>query len=72
MLRSQPALGRVEIGQIAGADVHSADADAHLAGIQPIEVDEPLQRLMQRGRIVEAGRGIARERRPERRAESVA
>ena len=41
-------------------------ADANLAGVQPIEVDEPFQGLLQWRGIVEAGRGIARERRPER------
>ena len=70
MLRSQPAFGGVEIGQVAGADVDRADANAHFARVQPVEVDESLQRLLQRCRVVEACRGVAREGRPERRREA--
>ena len=70
VLRSQPAVGGIEIGQIAGADIDRADADAHFARVQPVEVNKPLQRLMQWCRVVEAGCGIARERRPQRRGEA--
>src|SRR4051794_32859817 len=70
MLRSQRVIGRVEIGKVAGADVDRADAGAYFARVQQVEVDEPLQRLMQRSGIVEARRGVARERRPERRRKS--
>jgi hypothetical protein len=43
MLRSQPAFVRIKIGEVAGADVDRADADAHFARVQPIEIDKPLQ-----------------------------
>jgi hypothetical protein len=39
---------RVEIDEVAAADIDRADAEAHLAGIDPVEIDQPLQRVLQR------------------------
>ena len=47
----------VEVDEIAGAHVHRADAEAHLAGIDPVEVDKPLERALQELGFVEA-RGL--------------
>ena len=33
----------VEIGEVAAADIDCADAEAHLAGIDAIEIDQPLE-----------------------------
>jgi F420-0:gamma-glutamyl ligase len=52
--------------QIAGADIDRANADTHFARVQPVEVDESFQRLLQWCCVVEACCGISRERRPER------
>jgi hypothetical protein len=46
----------LKIDEIAGADVDGADAEAHRAGIDAIEVNEPLERAAQRGRVIPAGR----------------
>ena len=47
----------VEVDEIAGAHVHRADAEAHLAGIDPVEVDKPLERALQELGLVKA-RGL--------------
>ncbi len=47
----------VEVDEIAGAHVHGADTEAHLAGIDPVEVDKPLERALQQLGFVEA-RGL--------------
>ena len=47
----------VEVDEIAGAHVHRADAEAHLAGIDPVEVDKPLERALQELGFVKA-RGL--------------
>ena len=44
----------VEVDEIAGAHVHRACAEAHLAGIDPAEVDKPLKRALQEGGFVKA------------------
>ena len=56
----------VEIGEIAGADVHRADAEAGLAGVDAIEIDQPLERRLERRGVVEAER-LGRARRIEQR-----
>src|SRR5262249_4199491 len=55
---------RIEIDEVAAANVDGADAEAHLAEIDAIEVDEPLQRAPQRRRVVPTG-GLDRTRRRE-------
>jgi hypothetical protein len=40
MLRPDGDLGVVETGEIAGADVHRADAQADLAGVDAVEIDQ--------------------------------
>ena len=47
----------VEVDEIAGAHVHRACAEAHLAGIDPVEVDKPLKRALQERGFVKA-RGL--------------
>src|SRR5262245_35004324 len=47
--------GRVEIHEVAAADIDGADTEPHLAGIDAIEVDESFQRAAQRGGVVPAG-----------------
>ena len=49
----------VEVDEIAGAHVDGADAEAHLAGIDPVEVDKPLERALQQLGFVEAGSASA-------------
>ena len=46
--------GGVEIGEIAVADIDRADAQARFAGIEPVEIDQPLQRLLERRDVVMA------------------
>src|SRR3546814_8149340 len=38
VFRSQPALGGVEVDEVAAAHVHCADADPHIAGVEAVEV----------------------------------
>ncbi len=45
----------VEAGEIAGAHVDRTDREAHLARVDSIEVDQPLERGLERGGIVPAG-----------------
>jgi hypothetical protein len=47
----------VEVDEIAGADIHRAHAEAHLASIDPVEVDQPLERALEVLGFVEA-RGL--------------
>jgi hypothetical protein len=47
----------VEVHEIAGAHIHRADTEAHLAGIDPVEVDKPLERALQEPGFVKA-RGL--------------
>ena len=56
--------GRIEIDEVAAADVDGADGKAHLAGVDAVEVDEPLERAAQRRGVVPAG-GLDRARRRE-------
>ena len=46
----------IEIAEISGADIDRADAEAHFAGIDAVEIDEPLQRRLERRRVVMARR----------------
>ena len=46
----------VEIDEVAGANVDRADAEAHFAGIDPVEVDEPFERRLEELGLVEARR----------------
>ena len=48
--------GVVEIDEVAGADVDGADAEAHLAGVDAVEIDQALQRRLERRGVVEARR----------------
>src|SRR5262249_31094620 len=56
----------VEIGEVATADIDRADAEAHLAGIDAIEIDQPLEGRPQ-GRIVVIARLVGAGWRPDRR-----
>ena len=38
----------IEVGEIAGTDVHCADAEAHQARIDAVEIHQPLERFPQR------------------------
>jgi hypothetical protein len=44
----------VEIDEIASAHVHCADAQAHLARIDAVEIDQPLERALQEFGFVKA------------------
>ncbi len=46
----------VEVLHIPGADLHCTDAEADVARVQPVEVDELEQRLAQRARVIKADR----------------
>jgi len=54
----------IEVDEIAGAHVHRADAEAHVAGIDPVEVDKPLERALQELGFVKA-RGLKSAVRPQ-------
>jgi hypothetical protein len=62
MLGAQPALGAVEVDEIAGAHIDGGDAHPGFTGIQPIEIDQALQGRLERCRVIEAGGRIAGER----------
>jgi len=62
VLRHDRHRGIVEIGEVAGLDIDRADREPRLARIDAVEIDQPLQRLLERPRIVEAGCGGAAER----------
>jgi hypothetical protein len=47
VLGSDRMLLIIEVDEIAGAHVDRTDAEPHLAGIDPVEVDQPLQRAIQ-------------------------
>src|SRR5215468_10452024 len=55
--------GVVEIGEIAGAHFDRADAKAHLAGIDTVEIDQTLECRTQR-RVVVIARFVRTTRRP--------
>ena len=44
----------VEVDEIAGPHVDCANTEAHAAGIDPIEIDQTLQRLFQEFSFVKA------------------
>src|SRR6185295_17701139 len=54
VLRSDRMRSVVEVDEIAGANVHSADTEPHLTGVDPVEVDKPLERAFQQLGLVEA------------------
>jgi len=54
VLRTKPPLARVEVDRVALADVGRADAQARMAGVEEVEIDEPLERAPERSGIVEA------------------
>src|SRR5262245_15580353 len=54
--------GGVEIHEVAAANIDRAHAEPHLAGVEAIEIDQPLQRAAQRRGVVPAG-GLGRARR---------
>ena len=58
----------VEIGEVAGAHVHRADAEAHLARVDAVEIHQPLQRGAQGAGVVEAGGAAAGEEEGRRQA----
>ncbi len=37
----------IEVGEIAGADVHRADAEPHQARVDAVEIHQPFERLPQ-------------------------
>src|SRR5215470_14343851 len=45
---------RIEIDEIAAADVDGADAEPHLAGIDAVEIDEALECAAQRRGVIPA------------------
>ena len=47
---------RVEILQIAGQHLHGADAQAHVARVEQVEIDKLDQRLAKRGGVIDADR----------------
>src|SRR5262245_19053299 len=55
MLGADLVAGRIEIDEVAAADIDGADAEPHLAVIDAIKIDEPLERAAQRRRVVPAG-----------------
>ena len=44
VLRPDAALLAVEVDRVALADVGGADAEAHVLGVEQLEIDEPLER----------------------------
>ena len=56
VLRADLLFRVVEIGEVAGAHVHRADAEAHVLLVDEVEVDQPRQRLAQRRGVVVADR----------------
>ena len=65
-LAERPELDIVEIAEIARGDADRADAKAAFQLVDAIEIDQPLQRLLQRRRVVIAER-LRAARRPDRR-----
>src|SRR6516162_1262559 len=63
MFESDLVRGGVEIGEIAATHFDRADTKTHLAGIDAIEIDQPLQRRAQR-RVVVIARFVRTARRP--------
>src|SRR5215472_13668035 len=63
MFESNLVRGVVEIGEIAGAHFDRADAKAHLAGIDTVEIDQTLECRTQR-RVVVIARLVRTARRP--------
>ena len=54
-VRRADATGRiVEKSQISGLHIRCADAEAHGAGVDPVEIDKAFERGLQRGGIVKA------------------
>ena len=66
LLAELPEFEIVEIGEVAGGDADRADAKPRLAIIDAVEIDQPLERLLQRRGVVVALR-LRAARRPERR-----
>src|SRR5262245_50152015 len=60
----------VEISQITGSDIHGTDTEAREASINPFEVDQALDGILQRGDIVVAQRVDAEEWKQERRRQT--
>src|SRR5262249_8339830 len=63
MFESDLVRGCIEIGEIAAVHLDRADAKAHLAGIDAVEIDQTLQSRAQR-RVVVIARFIRTARRP--------
>jgi len=51
----------VEIGEISGHHIDRAKADADVAPVQQLEIDEGFQRIEQRSGIVETGETVGIE-----------
>jgi hypothetical protein len=63
-----PLVGRVEVGEIAGLDVDRPERQTGNAVVDAVEVDEALERVAQRGRVVIAECGLrSRQLQPRRR-----
>ena len=61
MLGPNGHLSVVEVREIAGAHIYGTDAKADFAGIDAVEIDQPFERILQRARIVIAGRRSAEQ-----------
>src|SRR6476660_8611225 len=57
----------VEISQIASPNIHGTDAETRVTGINPFEVDQPLDRVLERSNIVVAERFDAKKWKQKRR-----
>lgn len=63
VLHTDGFAGVVEIADLAGADVHGAETESGLAGVDAIEVDEPVERPVDRKAVVVAERAVRTGRR---------
>ncbi len=57
VLGADRLLGAVEVHRIAGAHVDGAHAEPHLAVVDAVEIDQPLQRALEGAGVVVAGHG---------------
>src|SRR5262245_41615652 len=66
MRRTDPVGGSVEVGKITAPDIDRADAKAHCASVDPVEINQPLQCRLQGRDVVEGERRRAAGRTHER------
>src|SRR5262249_41546593 len=55
MLRPYAVGGGVEIGKVSSTDIHCADAETHVPGIDPVEIHQLLEGSLQGSSIIIAG-----------------